>query len=327
MQRIAIFTEDPADATSFYRAFGPFTHLIESYKFDPQFPSTINWASLGFCDILFMHRPVTANHVKAIKLAKASGKKVWVDYDDDLFCVPYWNKAHGYFKDNRQNIGQCIFNADVVTVTTKIMAKRFKDINKNTLVVPNALDERVYNRFSKEKKGNSNLVLWRGSETHEGDLMRYRDEIIEVMNSHPDWKIVFMGCEPMYITRYLKPKTYQCFPQMEIMDYTELLCKLSPDVMIVPLEDNNFNRAKSEIAWLEGTMAGAACVTPSWDPWPQDNPFSYSTPISFKKSMAQAMDVPIRSSLYRKMCWNKIQSSKSLKNVNSLRRGVIRSLE
>ncbi len=45
------------------------------------------------------------------------------------------------------------------------------------------------------------------------------------------------------------------------MKYFEILMDLKPEIMIVPLEDNKFNRGKSNIAWIEGTVAGASIIT------------------------------------------------------------------
>jgi len=42
--------------------------------------------------------------------------------------------------------------------------------------------------------------------------------------------------------------------------YFDKIKEIAPEAFIFPLEDNDFNRCKSNIAWIEATLAGAACI-------------------------------------------------------------------
>jgi hypothetical protein len=47
------------------------------------------------------------------------------------------------------------------------------------------------------------------------------------------------------------------------MKYFEILMELKPEIMIVPLQQNKFNECKSNIALIEGTLAGAVILAPN----------------------------------------------------------------
>jgi hypothetical protein len=45
--------------------------------------------------------------------------------------------------------------------------------------------------------------------------------------------------------------------------------------MIVPLEDEVFNRCKSNIAWLETARSGTITVAPFWESWAVPGVYAY----------------------------------------------------
>jgi hypothetical protein len=47
----------------------------------------------------------------------------------------------------------------------------------------------------------------------------------------------------------------------------DALFDIRPHFVVVPLQDNPFNRAKSNIAELEAQAAGAIAIVPDWEEW------------------------------------------------------------
>lgn len=273
---MSLLTGSPTDATSFYRAIGPFSRLRETFEFNVMFNRELSWATLSWSNILFMHRPDNVNHVQVAKIARKMGRKVWIDFDDDMTCVPTDNPC---FKDAlaaKPWAIECLKIADVVTVTTEAMKENFSKWNKNIHVIPNGVDSRIFK--GPEKTEPNKLILWRGTPTHDRDLWTYASAITRALEKHPDWRIIFLGYNPWFITNHLKDSQYTLIEGQELLSYFELIQKMKPDIMIVPLHDSPFNRAKSNIAWLEGSMAGAAVVRPAWENWAPEIPEgSYAT--------------------------------------------------
>lgn len=327
MKRVALFTPNPSDSTSFYRSFGPFSRLHEITDFRPAFPREVSWASYAFADVAYMHRPSTKEHVKMIKYAKAMKKKVWVDNDDDLLNIPIDNSCHEDFQkpEVRQAYIESMMYADVVTVQCEELKTRYQTFNKNIHVVPNAWDEKTFGHLRREPAENK-IVLWRGSETHMKDVYTYAEEIVECMKQHLDWKIVFLGMAPFFILDKLSKEQTRVIHQMGILEYFELLSKINPAIMIVPLNDNSFNRIKSNIAWIEGTVAGAAVLRPDWDNWAGIDNYCYNGRASFVHRLNYMMSNPDKLRASNLGSFDYVMNCCTLGTVNKIRKEILESL-
>ena len=324
-KRIAIFSSHPGDACSYYRSFGVFARLREEYDLEPVILKDVSWPSLSFIDMVYCSRPDSMSHINIIKMAKFMGKKVWIDYDDDLLNVPQSNPAFPYYAKNSEFVATALRLADLVTVTSVSIKETYSQYNDNIEIVPNAIDERLVPKVRRDKKSPTKTVVWRGSNTHFKDLYDFRDEIIYVMKQRKDWKILFLGMAPWFITEQLPESQYGFYETMDILHYFELIGKIMPDVMIVPLSDNKFNRGKSNIAYLEGVMAGASVVAPNWDGWPILRT-SYENPETFESSFLLATSQEHDTLKDNKNQWEVAIHSNSLEAVNGIRYRLIKEL-
>src|SRR5690606_26429444 len=92
-----------------------------------------------------------------------------------------------------QNVSKMVQIADVVTVTTMELKKRFDPLNDNVRIVPNALDDQVIAPKKLDKDMNSKLIMWRGSRSHDEDIMEYLDSMLQIADEFKDWKWIFLG--------------------------------------------------------------------------------------------------------------------------------------
>ena len=53
----------------------------------------------------------------------------------------------------------------------------------------------------------------------------------------------------------------------EIKYYPEFMSHFNPDISLAPVIDHDFNRAKSAIKWMEGTLMGAATIASNLNPY------------------------------------------------------------
>ena len=79
-------------------------------------------------------------------------------------------------------------------------------------------------------------------------------------------------------------------PGRPIFSYMELLRQVSPWVNIVPLARNDFNLAKSNLAWLEGSAIGAATLAPKWEEWLRPGVVNYDGPHEFSNRLKGLLD-------------------------------------
>jgi len=100
------------------------------------------------------------------------------------------------------------------------------------------------------------------------------------------------------------------------------------------LSDNNFNKCKSNIAWIEGTMAGAVSLHRDWDKvWPTDPMFcrTYDDKKTFFGPQLDQLIQDAKSerealSFMNNMSWGIVQRDFNLDVVNQYRRNIIKEL-
>lgn len=272
---LALFTDNPNDATSWYRGVGPLAHMrrpgspafrpdidIKVFSYADLKRRVFNWSDFALWDVVMLQRPYLADHLSIAGMAHQLNVPIWLDYDDDLTCVPADNPTHAvYSSSDVQNILRRLASiASSITVSTDALADRWARLSENDCinVIPNAIDENLFKERRPHKQVTKRIV-WRGSATHTRDLLKYR-ELFKKVCAQTEYHFEFIGCNPWCITQDLPPHRFSVHPFENIVGYHKTLALLSPDVMFVPLEDTAFNRAKSNCAWLEATAVGAVTV-------------------------------------------------------------------
>lgn len=329
MLKLLVNSAIPWDSTSFYRSWGVLHNLnrmmgrqLEMHNFQGR---RLTWAELGAYDILFLQRPAKTQDLELITYCKKFGIKVWVDYDDNLFQVP--NESRAFFDYAKPEVKKTMLTiikmADVVTVST-LNLKDFIDKISNTdktVVVPNALND-DWIKPATSFNADSKVILWRGSETHCGDLTYFTQFLYDAIDvSEDEWH--FLGYNPFTLTNTPLFSKIKCYQGDDIMIYNDLLMSLKPRVMHVPLVDNPLNRAKSNIAWIEATYAGAVTIAPNWPEWQRPGVICYDTEEDYKKLLME-------TSLDYAKCWQEsmeyIKNNLMLSYVNTKRAEIINRL-
>lgn len=326
MKSIGTIIPVSSDATSFYRAKGPLNHLEKKHSlYTSQELGQVDWSTVGRHKAVFMQRPSAGTHRAAFDLAKQSRCKLWLDYDDFLFDVPTDNPTYfNYMSQGVQdNVKYMVSNADIITVSTQELKDQYGKLNKNIIVVPNALDDGQMKMKVLGKQ--SKVISWRGSRTHHKDVFLYSPMISEVSNSEfaADFQWHFFGDNLWFLTdRMPHLKTFVHKP-MDPTDYLNLLIRIRPTAMIVPLHDSVFNYAKSNIAWIEATLAGAACLGPDWAEWKRPGMITYKSREHFKDLLEALVKGEIDTEANAALSWEHIQMDLTLDKVNQLRSEVL----
>lgn len=291
MRTLLAICPSVSDATSFYRGMGPLSALkVPGWRMEAA-PPAIDWSVLARVDAVFMQRPSADAYLQILGMAKNLRRPVWVDYDDDLTEVPPSNPTYQKYLAERANVATFAAHADVVTVSTAAIAARMTGLGaRDVRVVPNAWDDRFFRDFAPARPLEK-LVFWRGSATHDEDLDVHLDELARIRRAHPDWRWLFCG-SPYWKVRQVIPA-----PQLVVdavnrdpVDYLRRLEWVRAGVALVPLKDSAFNRAKSNIAWLEATYAGAATVGPDFPEWGRPGVTTYGGAVSLAEAFELAAE-------------------------------------
>lgn len=320
--KILAICPNPLDITALYRVTGPLGALHRSGKLEVAYNDKLDYLQMINTDIVLIQRPSDNRFKEYCTFVKNWGKPLWLDFDDDLLEVPEDNPAAAHYKQDttKDIVKACLKMCDILTVSTQAIADSYQKWAPNTFMVPNALDLDTLPKRDINWNKRSTVIAWRGGSTHEKDVWTVRDQLLTVAKDNPIWKFVFMGYDFNWLKWVMKADQYVYIPKADPAAYMKNLLKVSAPIHIVPLEDNLFNRAKSNIAMLEATWAGSAVIAPEMPEW--DSCLSYNSK-SFAGKVQELIDQPGDVKVLHDATWDIIQQKYVLSKVNKQRLKLI----
>lgn len=287
--RVLLHTPDPADGISLHRAWGPYGAMARAGQIELiKCPTNADWTLFAQADALVLQRPFSPQEVSLARQAKLHGLRVIVDWDDDLTAVPSWNSSYQLYASDA--VQACLPElaklADVVQVSTKQLKRVYGKWNKRCVVIPNGLDDRLLEQLTPPERQNY-ICAWRGSKSHLRDFDGVLDELKDCVQDSEGWDFLFYGSPPYTVREAFPLASY--LPPEPNAQYLRKLHTLAPKLLIVPLLDTSFNRAKSNLAWLEASLVGAAVLAPDWEEWRQPGVTLYSDAKDFKKKLSRLL--------------------------------------
>ena len=228
--------------------------------------------------------PQQLEFVRALrKLADERGIKMIYEIDDIPFRedIPLYNKNREAFTSDeiRYSAQEAMELCDEVTVTCDFMRDYFKSKLKNqkVTVIPNYVHrmnfDRYYNldlllkRFEKNKRKKHVISIF-ASGTHtdvafrnnsKDDFEAVVDVIIKTRTMFT-WK--FYGTYPFKLHDFIMRGEILHVPWYDLLEHPQKMYEAETSLTFAALQDNNFNRAKSNIKLLEAGAMGIPCVCP-----------------------------------------------------------------
>jgi hypothetical protein len=269
-----LLLKKPENAVSHYRGigvFGPLSRQFPDVQIAYSEAKNITPDIAGCYDWVFSHRPGSDAEINAIYLCYRLGVRVWIDLDDLVWQIPAGNPVQGqYTQKIHTNLHHAMSMATLVTCSTKYLAEQTSQVfNVRAVVVPNAWNEHLFQPHGEPTQTPYEgriRVLWRGSNTHDADLMHF----VTAFKDRENVDFIFMGSNPWYLHKShvgLLSEIQHIPWQPNTVAYVDALFDIRPHFVVVPLQDNPFNRAKSNIAELEAQAAGAIAIVPDWEEW------------------------------------------------------------
>lgn len=255
------------DGVSYWRCVRPLTELQRTHpNIDVKFVGeNVTDRELMAADLVIMYRPVRSASLKFIETCKSLvfNTKVIVDIDDNLWRIPPGHPNEIDYLTFAENMRSIYSMADGVWCSTPSLLDFTDSRDGRGTVIPNAILEKDLPDSPSRYRG---MACWRGSIAQFMDI--YSDEADSAFrDNHDKYNIwYFWGYWP-YNMRTEKTR-YGGY--RDTAEYMSMLGTSGINVMWKPLADIEFNHAKSNIAWIEATMAGAICVTnfagrPGWE--------------------------------------------------------------
>ena len=230
--------------------------------------------------VVRVQRQATPHQLEFIKYLKQvqqeHGFRIVYEVDDVIFRedIPNYNKFKFAFESDeiRNSALEIISLCDEVTVTCDFMRKYYqgKTGKSEITVIPNFPPQwwmgNFFNITKLEQNFNLNRkrprILYAGSGAHfdVDNKTNQRDDfehvIDAIINTRHKYKWVFLGAYPMRLDPYIRNGDLEFHPWQRIYEYPKKIASLNVQMMVAPLQNNNFNKAKSDLKFIEGCCYG-----------------------------------------------------------------------
>ena len=227
-----------------------------------------------------IQRQATPHQLKFVQFLKELSQKLnfrlIYEIDDLVFIedIPEYNKFKPAFADPEiRKTAQSIMElCDEITVTCDFMKEYYlgKQNNKNITVIPNFPPKFWFGHYYNEKRISENYdknvsrprILYAGSGAHFDVENRVNqrddfDHVIEaIIKTRHKYRWIFLGAFPLKLQQFVKNGELEFHPWQHLYSYPEKLYNLNVNMLGAPLQDNTFNRAKSDLKYVEACCLG-----------------------------------------------------------------------
>lgn len=192
------------------------------------------------------------------------GIPVVAEIDDNMLSTPSYNPADMVYQPGSSFRALAIEQfkmSDAMIVSTPYLQEVYGDLNSDIQVVPNSLDMRVWDNLKHRRNTDFIRIGWAGGYSHEEDLRIIEPVVRKILEKHQTVRFCFVHGIPPFLKNIDRVETVSQF--IRIDRYPQFLASKSFDIGVAPLVDNSFNRAKSNLRWLEYAGLKVPCVASS----------------------------------------------------------------
>lgn len=274
------------DGCGYYRVQLPAKYLNRLKDVHAKISMEYNKSDIEWADIIVLQKQSNPKALPFVNYAKKIGKKLIIENDDDYFSLPAYNPAHVYYKDKKQDLINFYELVHGMTVTNNHLKKTLLQYCQDIEVLPNSLDipylENLSTYYDEEKMENlkffnsdhieldKNIVLkimenkitvgWGGSPTHLMDLQQATPALVQLAEENKDVLVVMMACATDAILKQIPKEQLILVNPSPVFLYHKFLSVQKWAFSICPIEDNLFNRSKSNLKYLEFSYHGFPSV-------------------------------------------------------------------
>ena len=257
------------DACAMWRMYMP--HLNYHGSSFYIFANKPDWNVISGKDAVVVQRCCTQPQFDFLKTARALGMRIIYDLDDNVWELPEYNPAARILSAHREGFNACIRMVDVVSVSTKTLAKAVRKhvkfmVNMDTnreipiVVTENRVNESI---FVPAIKRSQTIIGWAGSSSHVGDLILVEEPLHKIAKEFPDVVIEFRGCELPENSGLGSLKSFRHHLWSPVAEFGARLPMWGWSIALAPVTEHDFNDSKSSIKMIEAAICKIPCLA-SW---------------------------------------------------------------
>ena len=224
--------------------------------------------------IIIYRSPISPELLRLCHLAKEYGKPVFFDIDDLVFDTVYTDQLSytqglnsvekGNYDAGVRNYGYMLENCDgAITSTNQLQEELYKYQSKVLLNRNLASDDliAISSQYIKDYSQTSDIVkigYFSGSISHNENFELIKPAIKQLLKKYSNVQLHIVGILDI-------PEDMKLFENQivthDYVDWDKLPALISEvDINLAPLVDSIFNRAKSEIKWIEAALVKVPTV-------------------------------------------------------------------
>jgi glycosyltransferase involved in cell wall biosynthesis len=266
LRRLVLFSADPWNsALPILRVRGPAeaagVAVIQGNDGDVVWPERVTDG-----DLIVIQRdfPRFRAFETVLSAARAASTPIVYESDDLLFDVPAHHPAHEAYSDHLLGLLGAILQADLVVVSTPLLAEAHLPFNPNTHVWLNHLNERLWSLRpppppAVPASADAPCVIgYMGGATHQPDLEMIAGLLARLLDRYAGrLRLHFWSAPP---PASLRERSDVAHTPLDPDDYARsaaLFNAQTCDIAVAPLVDTPLGRAKSHLKFLEYTALGA----------------------------------------------------------------------
>lgn len=242
-------------------------------------------ARIKAADLYVMARTCHPNYLELVHQIHSKGKKVALDWDDDVFRVsPLSDHYHKWGTEafsacgldvwipgknldverNKQNLDtvkRICEAVDMITVTTERLGLVYREFNENIRVLPNCVDLELWERLPLLRQKPEIRMGWFGGSSHYEDWLELSPILPDLFSKYPNLKLVIMGQAFKGTLKGIPEDRLEIHGWTNFHAYPYRAAKLDLDFAVIPLKESDFNAGKSPIKWIEMGALKVPAVT------------------------------------------------------------------
>lgn len=227
------------------------------------------------CSVVIFYRvPYSDIVIDCYKEAKRLGIRTVFDIDDLVFNEDIYGqilKKYTLTDAEKKNLidgvklyRDAMLAADDNWFSTRTLCELSDDdYETHSSLVPNCIPEElseVAEEFAGQKKvsGTVNIFYGAGSSTHDKDIELVQDALEQILMSNDNVRLTLIGDIKFDYRNMEIKKKIRKVDRLDLTDYYYLISQ--SDIAVIPLEQNLFNSAKSNIKYIESSVFSIPAV-------------------------------------------------------------------